>query len=98
MDEEVLLRSETIRISDLELRIKEVAKELSLKMKDIAAAVEVDNTYISRIASGRVTPNVKMIQKIAEFMKVPVHRLIVAPKGYSHFYDEHGKWLGIREI
>lgn len=97
MENMVFLGNQTTSLSDLELRIKEVAGELKIKMKDIAEGVEINNNYLSRINSGKVTPNVKMLQKIADYLKVPVHRIIVSPKGYRHFYDENGNWLGIRE-
>jgi len=83
---------------NLKLRLKDVSNELGVKMKDIADAVGVSNTYISRISSGNVTPNVKMIQKIADYLEVPVQRLIETPEGYAHFYDSHNVWQGIRKL
>ena len=96
MNKGVFLGSQTQTFSDLELRIKEVADEVGVKMKELADMVGVSPSYISRVNSGGVTPNVKLVQKIAEALNVPVHRLIVAPKGYGHFYVNN-QWEGIRK-
>lgn len=92
---EILFLRETINYPRLELRIKQVAKETSFKMKDIAEGVGITSTYLSRIVNGDVRPNVAKLQEIADFMQVPVHRLIVAPEGFIHFYNENREWLGL---
>lgn len=96
MKNEVILGAETRKLSDLELRIKEVCKELGIQMQFVAEGSNVTKSYLSRIESGSVTPNMKKLQNIADVMGVPVHRLIVAPKGYGHFYIDD-VWEGIRK-
>lgn len=82
---------------DMELRIKSVAQELDLKMNTIAEKAGITKSYLSRINSGRISPSFEMLQKIADAMDVPVHRLIVAPKGYAHFEVDE-EWHGIRKL
>ena len=82
---------------DMELRIKEVAQTLDLKMVDIATKASITKSYLSRINSGKINPSFEMLQKIANAMDVPVHRLIEVPEGYGHF-EINGEWQGIRKL
>lgn len=96
MENGVFLGGPTNNLTDLELRIKEVAAELDIRMSDLAERAGVNPSYLSRIASNNVSPSLKLLQQIAEAMHVPIHRLIVAPKGYGHFYVD-GEWHGLRK-
>lgn len=96
MKKGVFLGAVTTKISSLEFRIKEVAEEEGVLMKDLARKVGIDPSYLSRINSGRITPNMRVIEDIADALKCPPHRLISAPKGYGHFYVDN-EWHGIRK-
>lgn len=83
--------------SEMELRIKAVAQDLDLKMVTIAEKADITKSYLSRINSGRISPSFDMLQKIADAMDVPVHRLIKCPEGFAHFEVDH-EWHGIRKL
>tara|TARA_Y100001963_G_C6691004_1_gene404640 strand:- start:578 stop:853 length:276 start_codon:yes stop_codon:yes gene_type:complete len=91
------MRKRVYLTPDMELRIKDVCRSQHLKMIDVANKVGITKSYLSRVNSGKVKPSFELLQKIADAMDVPVHRLIVAPEGYDHFEVE-GDWHGIRKI
>ena len=35
------------------------------------------------------------IQRVAEVIGVSFFELLLPPEGFTHFYDEQGRWLGI---
>ena len=82
---------------DMELRIKEVCSDQNIKMNAVAEKAGITKSYLSRVNSGKVKPSFELLQKIADAMQVPVHRLIVTPEGYAHF-EVDGEWHGIRKI
>jgi len=87
----------SLNIELLEFRIKDMARDKGVTSKSIADKVGIDKSYLSRINSGKVKPSLELLQKIADALEIPVHRLIVAPEGYAHF-EVDKKWLGIRKI
>ncbi len=91
------MKKELTLASDMELRIKDVAQELDMKMVDIATKANITKSYLSRINSGRISPSFEMLEKIAKAMDVPVHRLIKCPEGYEHF-EIKDVWHGIRKL
>ena len=97
MEKAVLLGSQTQRLSDLEFRIKDVARIKGVTMKELSEMLGVTPSYLSRINGKRINPSVDLLQKIAEALNVPVHQIIVAPEGYGHFEIE-GEWHGIRKL
>ncbi|MBX3241043.1 MAG: helix-turn-helix transcriptional regulator [Chitinophagaceae bacterium] len=58
-------------------RIKELREEKGLFLREVGAALELDNAFISKVENEeRLLPR-KHLNKIAEFLKVPVDELLV---------------------
>ena len=59
----------------MKLRIKETAKKRGVLIKDLAAAVGVSPITVSGINSGRFSPSLKLLEKIAAALGVQVSEL-----------------------
>lgn len=95
MSNNLTLNVETNVLDKLILKIKEVLKAKKLKQKDLAAHLNYDASYMSRVLNGEITMSIKTLQEIADFLKVPVHQLIEVPDGYINVYDNDKNWKGI---
>jgi transcriptional regulator with XRE-family HTH domain len=84
-------------LTQLEFRIKDVAKIKKIKIYELAAKIGKGSTYISKIDNGSVNTTINVLQSIADALGVPVHELIKLPEGYGHFYV-NGTWEGIRKV
>lgn len=47
-----------------------------LKQKDLANKLGLSNSHISEIESGNKTPSIEVIEKYAEFFKIPVSSIM----------------------
>lgn len=78
----------------LVLRVQEIVKKQGHNMDWLADKLKISRPSLySRIETGKI----KVIEEIANILKVPVHELIEAPDGYGHFYV-NDQWEGIRKL
>lgn len=59
----------------MKLRIKETAKKRGVLIKELAAAVGVSPITLSGINSGRFSPSLKLLEKIAAVLGVHITEL-----------------------
>lgn len=64
------------------LFIKEVLKEKGIPQKALQEALGVTQATISYIVNGKTNPSLETLQKIAEFLGVPVWRLLTSPEEF----------------
>ncbi|WP_303984254.1 helix-turn-helix domain-containing protein [Niallia circulans] len=50
--------------------IKSKRKQLKIKQEELASLLGVTNTYISKVESGRVIPNIKRLQQLEKVLDV----------------------------
>lgn len=65
----------------LTLRVKEICKEKSITLNDLAEKIGVSQPSISGIATGRQKPSFDTLEKLATALNVPVSELFDTPKG-----------------
>lgn len=70
------MRSYTKFPSRLGKRIKKLRDVLDLTQEDLAEKIRVSVVYIGYIEQGRNTPSLKVLQKIAKALKVPLSKLL----------------------
>ena len=58
-----------------------VRKEKRLKLEDVAFDAGTDSGYLSRIETGRRSPSLAMLEKIASAMGVPVSLIVAMAEG-----------------
>lgn len=70
-------------------------KSKGYKVNDVAEKIGVQyQTLIKNVKNG----SFETVFKISQVLEINFIELLIAPEGYSHFYDDiTGKWLGIRE-
>lgn len=56
-------------------RIKQILKEKSIKVVDLATTIGIQQTNLSSIINGRSNPSLDMLQKIADALNVPIKEL-----------------------
>lgn len=76
------------------LRVKEIAKKKGIAMKDVASNMGL--TYRAMHARIMTNSSLESLEKFAKALDCNVHELIPADKDFAHFYDENGKYLGLR--
>ncbi len=57
-------------------RIQKMRKATGLTQEDLAEKINTSWTWVAHIETGRETPNLKMLQKIARALRVKVKDLI----------------------
>lgn len=62
------------------LFIREVLKEKGIPQKALQEALGVTQATVSYIVNGKTNPSLETLQKIAEFLGVPVWRLLTSPE------------------
>lgn len=77
------------------LRIKEVAKEKGVYMKDIAAALGISDGGLSQQLNGN--PSVSTLQKIADALEVHISDLFERPDDNCFRCPKCGTTLEIKE-
>lgn len=58
-------------------RIKELRESKGLFLREIGAALELDNAFISKVENEEKLLPRKHVEKVAEFLSVPVNELLV---------------------
>lgn len=61
---------------DLGQQIKRIRLEKKIKQSELAAAIDVEKTNMSRIESGRTNPTLWTLLKISKALKVSVAELV----------------------
>lgn len=79
----------------MKLRIKEVQQKKEVKNVDIANNLGMTPQMIAYYHTGDRTPTFATLEKIAEYLQCNALELLTPPEGFTHFYDEQGRWLGI---
>lgn len=79
----------------MKLRIKEVQQKKEVKNVDIANNLGMSPQMIAYYHTGDRTPTFATLEKIAEYLQCNALELLAPPEGFTHFYDEQGRWLGI---
>ncbi|OGM29487.1 hypothetical protein A2630_00635 [Candidatus Woesebacteria bacterium RIFCSPHIGHO2_01_FULL_44_10] len=57
--------------------IKTIRAAKGVTQKDLAKALNVDNSYLSRIEKGDRTPSIDVLEKIAKKLDVPFYLLVL---------------------
>ncbi len=64
--------------------IKKYRKARGFTQTELAEALEIDFKYLSRLETGIATPSLKILDKMAEVMKINISQLF----DYSEYKDE----------
>lgn len=79
----------------MKLRIKEVAYNKGMTIKELSEKTGVNPTVLSRYITNNISPHLKRLKVIADALETEVTELLPTGERYAHFYD--GKsWEGIR--
>lgn len=71
-----LTKEEKAYIKKLGMRIVELRKEKNLKQIDLATKINIEDSALRRIESGRTNPTIKTLLRIAEGLDVELLDLI----------------------
>ena len=58
------------------IRLAEVRKSKGLTQEQLSVISGVSRVSIARYETGRVSPNLRIVQKLADALKVPVSRIV----------------------
>jgi transcriptional regulator with XRE-family HTH domain len=74
----VIKRPDTVKKKDWKLgrHIQKIRKSKSFTQEALAEQIGKSTSWVGRIETGRVTPNLKLLQKIARVLNVRVKDLI----------------------
>lgn len=67
-------------------------KSKGFKLADVANTLGVQYQTLNKNLKNN---SLDTIQKISEVIGVSFFELLLPPEGFTHFYDEQGRWLGI---
>lgn len=97
--------SETKKINNIGLLLKDLLKQRTLSMRKLSELTEIDTATISRIINGKRKANPEHLQKFAVCLGVPIVELFEAAgypieqeKEKNHFDDIHSSIESIQKI
>lgn len=67
-------------------------KSKGFKLADVANVLGVQYQTLNKNLKNN---SLDTIQKVSEVIGVSFFELLLPPEGFTHFYDEQGRWLGI---
>ena len=67
-------------------------KSKGFKLADVANTLGVQYQTLNKNLKNN---SLDTIQKVSEVIGVSFFELLLPPEGFTHFYDEQGRWLGI---
>ena len=67
-------------------------KSKGFKLSDVANTLGVQYQTLNKNLKNN---SLDTIQKVSEVIGVSFFELLLPPEGFTHFYDEQGRWLGI---
>ena len=67
-------------------------KSKGFKLTDVATTLGVQYQTLNKNLNNN---SLDTIQRVAEVIGVSFFELLLPPEGFTHFYDEQGRWLGI---
>ena len=67
-------------------------KSKGFKLADVASVLGVQYQTLNKNLKNN---SLDTIQKVSEVIGVSFFELLLPPEGFTHFYDEQGRWLGI---
>lgn len=67
-------------------------KNKGFKLADVASVLGVQYQTLNKNLKNN---SLDTIQKVSEVIGVSFFELLLPPEGFTHFYDEQGRWLGI---
>lgn len=75
------------------LRLKEIIREKNIKNKELADAIGCTPVAMSNIISGRSTPSLKTLDKIAVYLDVPIWQFFVDPNSedFIQYQSDNGE-------
>jgi transcriptional regulator with XRE-family HTH domain len=71
-----LTKEEKAYIKKLGMRIVELRKEKNLKQIDLATKINIEDSALRRIESGRTNPTLKTLLRIAEGLDVELKEML----------------------
>lgn len=71
-----LTKEEKAYIKKLGIRIVELRKEKNLKQIDLATKINIEDSALRRIESGRTNPTIKTLLRIAEGLDVEFKEML----------------------
>ena len=72
--------------------ITKIIKSKGFKLADVANTLGVQYQTLNKNLKNN---SLDTIQKVSEVIGVSFFELLLPPEGFTHFYDEQGRWLGI---
>ena len=72
-----LTKEEKAYIKKLGIRIVELRKEKNLKQIDLATKINIEDSALRRIESGRTNPTIKTLLRIAEGLDVELKEMLI---------------------
>lgn len=76
-------------------RIREISRREGFKMIDVAKAIDISQSQLTKINSGKSSVSIETIKKIADFLDVCFVELIELPKGFVYTMNREGKINGM---
>ena len=73
--------------------IREIRRSKNITQKELADAIGVSETVVSRYERGVVYPPVKRLRKMADYLKVSVNALLDKADDDGDFYNDHNEVL-----
>lgn len=67
-------------------------KSKGFKLADVANTLGVQYQTLNKNLKNN---SLDTIQKVSEVIGVSFFELLLPPEGFTHFYDDQGRWLGI---
>ena len=67
-------------------------KSKGFKLADVANVLGVQYQTLNKNLNNN---SLDTIQKVAEVIGISFFELLLPPEGFTHFYDEQERWLGI---
>ena len=69
--------------------IREIRRTKNITQKELADAIGVSETVVSRYERGLVYPPVKRLERMADYLNVSVNALLDIDSGAGDFYNDH---------
>lgn len=58
-------------------KIQKLRKSLGYSQEELAEAIKISRTHMGHIEQGRKTPSLKVLEKLARTLKVPLSELFI---------------------
>ncbi len=73
--------------------IRTVRQRKLVKQKDLAAALGISSSFLSQIEQGKREPNLEMIKRIADKLKIPVQLVLLLATDFKAEYSKFERQL-----